>query len=763
MAVIIPQCRRCCPGVKIALTQANETAFHKAMTRTRPSHIELALELQTSARRQRHRRLLLLSGEPASCRQQAWEIVQALEPKSALWIGDQAPSGTTALSNDQALQRLGDEVDLLVYDAFCGFDPDAFGAISGTLRGGGLLLLLTPRLDAWPDYPDPEYTRLVVAGESASDFGGSFLQRLSNLLQTDPLVTRIVEGEIQGRSAPASTVTHPPPETVDGCLTPDQHQAVAAIEQVVHGHRKRPLVLSSDRGRGKSSALGIAAARLMLETRRRILVTAPRRSAVDALFQQARRLLPEAEFKSGELRAAGSSLVYTAPDHLLSTSHTADLVLVDEAAAIPTALLQALLEHYPRLVFATTVHGYEGTGRGFALRFRGYLDRLSPQWRELRLVSPIRWAGDDPLEALVFRLLGLDSEPAADEFMSSATPETVELLIPDSDWLLQHEKVLQQLFGLLVLAHYRTSPRDLRLLLDAPNLQILLLRQGEEIAGAALVSMEGGFDSELSREIWAGNRRPRGHLMAQSLAAHVGLPLAPKLKGVRVMRIAIHPAAQRRRLGSRLLQAIRDYATRRGCDYLGTSFGVSEDLLRFWLENHLKPVRLGLRSGTSSGEHALLMVSPISREGEGMATRAQSRFARQFAALLGDPLRDLSASIAASLLLATEMPEPVALNEEDWSDLAGFAYRHRGFETSLPAIQRLTLLGLGSDALSSDERSLLLMRVVQKRSWEACAQHAGFSGRTETERRLREIMASLFQRFADDTASALLREFDINP
>ena len=763
MAVLFPQCRRCGSGVKIAPTQANPRPVIKAMTSDRSNPIDLALGLQTDARRLRHRRLLLLSGEPTGCRQQASQIVQALEPGSLLWVGNQSPSDIQTLSNAQALQRLGEEVDLLVYDAFSGFDPDAFGALSGTLRGGGLLLLLTPPLDEWADYPDPEYARQVVAGLSPSDFGGTFLQRLARLLKADSSVTRIEAGELLNQAASTSSAGNPAPDIIDDCLTGDQRQAVAAIEQVVHGHRKRPLVLSSDRGRGKSSALGIAAARLMSGTRRRILVTAPRRSAVESLFQQASRLLPEAEFRNGELHAAGSRLIYTAPDHLLNTSHEADLVLVDEAAAIPTALLQTLLERYPRLVFATTVHGYEGTGRGFALRFRDHLDRLTPQWRELQLVSPIRWAGEDPLEALVFRLLGLDCEPAADELMSETRPESAEILQPDSHWLLQHESALRQLFGLLVLAHYRTSPRDLRLLLDAPNLQTLLLRQGENIAGAALVSIEGGFDKQLSQAIWAGQRRPRGHLMAQSLAAHVGLVSAPQLKGLRVMRIAIHPAAQRRGLGSHLMHAVRDYATQLGCDYLGTSFGVSEDLLRFWLSNDLKPVRLGLRSGTSSGEYPLLMVSPLSSQGTEMATQAEQRFLQQLPALLGDPLRDLPPSIATSLWRTMEAPEQLALSKADWSDLIGFAYLQRGFETSLPAIERLTRLGLGSNSLRPEHASLLLMRVVQKRSWEACARESGLSGRAETESRIRQIMAGLIQRFGDEATACLLSEFDINP
>ncbi len=733
------------------------------MTTSRPSYVELALELQTSAREHHHRRLLHLCGEAEDCRHQALQLLHSLAPEAALWIGNEAPSGITALTNRQALQRLGGEISLLVYDAFSGFDPDAFGALSGTLCGGGLLLLLSPPPDRWPAYPDPEYERLVVAGQQASQFGDGFIRRLVNQLQRDRFTGRVADGQVTFHPASPATAPLPAAESVDGCLSPDQRQAVAAIEQVVHGHRKRPLVLSSDRGRGKSSALGIAAARLMLEARRRILVTAPRRSAVDALFQQAQRLLPDATHTNGELHLDGSSLAYTAPDHLLADPQKADLLLIDEAAAIPTALLQALLRHYPRLVFATTVHGYEGTGRGFALRFRAYLDRFTPQWREHRLLTPIRWALHDPLEALVFRLLGLDCEPAPDEEMASANPEQTELVLPDRSWLLQHEKALRQLFGLLVLAHYRTRPQDLRLLLDAPNLRILLLRQGEQIAAAALVSIEGGFDNQLAESIWAGDRRPRGHLMAQSLAAHVGLPAAPQLTGLRVVRIAVHQAAQRRRLGSNLLQAVRDHAARWGCDYLGTSFGLTDDLFRFWQRNDFSPVRLGLRSDASSGEHAVLMISPLTHAGEQMAALARSRFPLQLRALLGDPLRDLSAPMAADLLLASDLPEPTILTEDDWTDLAGFAYRHRGYETSLPAIERLALLGLGCEALPREERALLVMRVIQKRSWTACARFAGLSGRADTESRLRLIMADLFQRFGDDAALALLSRFHIEP
>ena len=152
--------------------------------------------------------------------------------------------------------------------------------------------------------------------------------------------------------------------------------------RVVTGHRRRPVVLTSDRGRGKSAAFGIAAAQLIQAGREHILVTGPRMRAAQAVLDHARSLLP---------RERHQAIGFRAPDELLRDSPHADVLLVDEAAAIPAPLLEGLLKRYSRIAFATTVHGYEGTGRGFAVRFNRSLDRYSNSWKQLTLAAPIRW------------------------------------------------------------------------------------------------------------------------------------------------------------------------------------------------------------------------------------------------------------------------------------------------------------------------------------------------------------------------------------
>jgi len=302
------------------------------------------------------------------------------------------------------------------------------------------------------------------------------------------------------------------------------------------------------------------------------------------------------------------------------------------------------------------------------------------------------------------------------------------------------------------LAHYRTTPLDLRHLLDGPNLRTLLLCQGDAVAGVALLAVEGGFDRELASQIWAGYRRPRGHLLAQSLAAHVGLRSAPELKGLRIMRIAIHPAVQRRGLGRLLLEEIRAFGLREGFDYLGTSFGASEALIDFWRESGFSPVRLGLKSGASSGGHSVMLIQPLSPASQEMATLAMQRFNSQLPALLSDPLRDLSPALAIKLFHASHNPPLITIEPDEWYELAGFAFARLGYETTLPAIHKLSLMGLFGGELAAAEAALLVIRVLQGRTWADCARLSGLSGRRETEQRLREILAQLVILHGDPAA-----------
>jgi tRNA(Met) cytidine acetyltransferase len=706
---------------------------------------DLTARLRRTLAAARHRGCLVLAG-PRDWGSELAETLLLRPGREVLWIGEAGPAGARRLPAARARAALGGEVDDLVFDAHSGFDPDAFGAVSGALRAGGLLLLLCPPLDRWPDFADPDYRRMVPETWEGEPLKGRFLRRLVRVLKTGTACL-LVEPD---RPLPTAPVHAGEQSPATAGSTPDQEQAVAALVQVARGHRHRPLVLVSDRGRGKSAALGMAGARLLPEGWKRILVTAPRVEAVEPLFRHAGSLLAGAASVRGHLRWHGREIRFLPPDELLRSDWPAELLLVDEAAGIPAPLLEALLRKYSRIAFATTAHGYEGTGRGFALRFEQTLDRQTPGWRRLELNQPIRWAPDDPLESLVFQALLLDAAPAEEGEVRGATPDTCTWESLDRDRLAGDEPLLRQVFGLLVCAHYRTRPFDLRQLLDGPDLSVQVLRLGEAVVATALVLEEGGLDPELCHGLYTGRRRPRGHLIPQSLAAHVGLEHAPALRGARIMRIAVHPAVQNRGLGGRLVTAIRATAEARGLDWLGACFGATAALVPFWFRQGLVPVRIGMHRDGASGSHSLMVLQPLSPAGEALVRRARGRYLAHLPDWLSDPLADLEPELVSALgrRLAAD-PEPMSapgLSEADWAEILALAFARRGYEDSLAPVRRLVTAALEQgrlDRLPAQQRDLLLGRVLERRSWPTLVRALGLSGRAEALAAMRAALRSL--------------------
>ncbi|WJW75978.1 GNAT family N-acetyltransferase [Thiohalobacter sp. IOR34] len=713
------------------------------------SPAELSAALDGARRRAAaagHRLPVLIAGGADDCRRQAQALLAGMTGQALAWYGGEAPSQVPQIAPGQARGRLGQALDVLVFDAHQGFDPDAFGALCGTLRAGGLLLLLTPPLETWPARPDPACARIVPAPFGIADAGGRFLQRLVRLIRSELGLMRIEDGRVLRLPAlPAPAQAAAPVDDGD-CLTADQQQAVAAVIQVAHGHRRRPLVLVADRGRGKSAAFGIAAARLLRDGLERVLVTAPRPAAAEAVFEQAARLLPGAVGSGGRLEWEGRVLEFAAPDALLRKPQQAGLLLVDEAAAIPTPMLSDLLQRHARIAFATTVHGYEGTGQGFSLRFARVLDRRTPGWRRLELRDPVRWQAGDPLEAFVFRALLLDAAAAPGDELAAGRLGPVERLSQDE--LAADEALLGEVFGLLTLAHYRTRPFDLRQLLDAPGLSVFVLRSNGRVAATALLTTEGGFDADTARAVWLGERRPHGHLLVESLAVHLGLREAPERRAARILRIAVHPALQGQGLGSALLAGIVDWAREAGLDLLGVSFGLTRPLLRFWRRGGFLPVRISVRRGAASGAHSVLLLHPLSPAGEALAGTARERFAVQLPQQLADPLRDLEPRRAAALLCGLSLRD-TELTAADLEDLAAFAYGRRACASTLGPLWHLALRALSDPALAARLepvlRDALLAKLLQKRDWASIGVVCGVRGRAEGEALLRRAVRQVLE------------------
>nr|WP_276569382.1 GNAT family N-acetyltransferase [Halorhodospira halophila] len=637
---------------------------------------------------------------------------------------------------------LGRTVDILVYDAHAGLDADALGAAAGSLRGGGLLVLLTPAWAEWPTRPDPLLGRLIPAGHGRDEAGQRFLRRLMAELEQDPSVT------LWTPEQPPPALEPTPPAAPGGayaygCLSADQKTAVEAVMHVVTGHRRRPAVLTADRGRGKSAALGIAVGELLRQRRvQRVVVTAPTIHAAEGLLDHAAERCGGERVERRRLRCHGAEVVYREPEALRERPESGDLLAVDEAAGLPVDLLAQLLEHAGRIAFATTVHGYEGSGRGFDLRFRAILDAETPGWQAVRLEAPIRWDRNDPLEAWLGRVLCLDAEPATLEDGGGSAAEIVPVT---QDALAQEERRLRQAFGLLVAAHYRTRPFDLHQLLDGPRRHLFLAEEAGAVVGVVVAAEEGGLDPETAHEVWAERRRPHGHLLPQALATHAGIEMAPTGRALRIQRIAVHPRRRGHGIGAALVAAVTERARGAGCALVGTSFGATPGLIGFWRACGMHAVAVGARRDAASGEHSALMARGLDEQGVAWVRQAGFRLGAGAPALLGEPLARMEPQVVLAVLRAAQGAEPPVLSDWQRQELVGFAHSLRGYAAALPALWVLAEVVLmdphGSRGRMAHCEAAFIGKVLQHRPWADTAQRLGVPGRRPALAALRQAVA----------------------
>ncbi len=531
---------------------------------------------------------------------------------------------------------LGQEAEVLIINAFSAVDWELVAAASGSLKAGGLWLLLTPEVTTWLATPNTAAKRLLTYPQrpSVSAFTELLIPQFQQALQwrQDGVFGNIPQAPLaitsdETANLAGNEVTDPAVTTFGVTKTAapyasnEQASAVAAIHHVVTGHRRRPLVLTAHRGRGKSAALGIAAAQLVLTGRERIVICAPHPDAALVAQQQFALLAPD------------KHLPFMPVDRLISELPELDLLLIDEAAGLPIPHLERLTAHYSRIVFASTEHGYEGTGRGFTVRFQQYLSSHCPGWKKQHLSEPIRYAAKDPLEQLIFSafLLDCDTEQLWQAVADIALQPSlaVECQRVAISKLTADPGLLRQVFALLSLAHYQTSLRDLWALCDDTSLQLTLLQSGGVVLGVSLIGIEGELDSALCQQIAQGERRVHGHLLAQSLAFHLQAPDLASAKLARVQRIVIHPLVQRRGFGEALLQQLTFDLISQQIQLLGTSFGASAELALFWQRLGFVPVRLSHKLEQSSNAPSVLMVKALQQSSQISVSTIAAEFRQQ--------------------------------------------------------------------------------------------------------------------------------------
>lgn len=677
-----------------------------------------------------HRQIFVFAGDETWQKDVLKEILHGHE-ESSLWVGDEPPESFPNILLKKVQNWLGRERHVVIFDANKDFSADAFAAISGVVVGGGSFILLMPAEESWEQSYSTYFGQRLIKSIRIS-------KTINIINQADKKIHFVSDVY---KSSKKKTCDSP-------FLTSEQQDVVINIEKEVYKENKVPVVLVSDRGRGKSAALGITAARLLKSEIKKIIITAPRMRATDVVFKHVKQLLPEADINRGKIKLKNSVIQFYAPDQLSidkldDENITADLLLVDEAAAIPVPILSSFLKQFPQCVFATTVHGYEGTGRGFSVRFKKVLDKYYPGWINLKMKTPIRWAENDPLESWSFRLLCLDAEITYGEKLAIDI-NNLEYHLLTKEQLANDEDLLNEVFALLILAHYRTRPSDLKNILDDNSLSVYIAKYKNKVVAVAVVSREGLFSNELSTLIYHGERRPPGHLLAQTLTYHCGVENAATLDYARIMRIVVHPEHQGKGIGTSILKFIVNNEKNNGRDIIGTSFGLNTSLFNFWTKSNFIPVRIGLTREQTSGEHAAIMLLALSNNGKIISDEVDIRFKAQISFLLDDVLNDLSFEIKETLITEEKYSDKLTAYEK--KDLESFISDSRNYELCISCLKKF-VMSKQSEINKTDFpvvfSQILLEKVSNNVSWKELAKIMCLTGQNEARKLFRQAIVYL--------------------
>ncbi|KAL7588322.1 RNA cytidine acetyltransferase 1 [Lactuca sativa] len=543
-------------------------------------------------------------------------------------------AGITYCQYKDSERILGNTFGMCILQDFEALTPNLLARTIETVEGGGLVILLLRSLSSLTSL----YTMVMdvherFRTESHSLATGRFNERfLLSLASCQSCIVMDDELNILPISSHMKSVTEVPVEEdseglseaerdlkdlkeqlkddfpvgplIKSCCTLDQGKAVITfLDAILDKTLRSTVALLAGRGRGKSAALGLAIAGAVAAGYSNIFVTAPSPENLKTLFEFVStgfRLLEykehldydivkssNPEFKKATIRINiykqhRQTIQYIQP-HEHGKLSQVELLVVDEAAAIPLPLVKSLLGPY--LVFlSSTVNGYEGTGRSLSLKLLQQLEEQSRTsskskeavpsgrlFKKIDLSEAIRYANGDPIESWLNNLLCLDIANSIPSINRLPPPSECDLYYVNRDTLFSYHKdselFLQRMMALYVASHYKNSPNDLQLLADAPAHHLFVLlgpvnesrNQLPDILCVIQVCLEGKISQASAMRSLSAGHQPSGDQIPWKFCEQFQDKEFPTLSGARIVRIATHPNAMKLGYGSAAIELLSRY------------------------------------------------------------------------------------------------------------------------------------------------------------------------------------------------------------
>ncbi len=566
---------------------------------------------------------------------------------------------------DKSRHVLGETFDAAVLDLTFTLFPNDLGVLVDTVKGGGIILILLDSPDTWMTKTMKHHFELASLPYTELDVKRTFEKYFLESVQKSPgfyFLSR--KNAIANRIAPPESRTKSKiyvPERVKFdkriyrlCATNDQVEVLKALENFYFSDKKA-FIVTANRGRGKSAVVGLflgALGGFLNFGRMKIGVTAPSFEGTKTLFEFTKHSMSTLgeppEWRGNLLRRKNFEIKFYSPMEL--TYEKFDLVVVDEASGIPVPMLFKILQTADKVIFSTTIHGYEGAGRGFNIRFLKRLKEDNVPVSVAELKTPIRYQPDDPIEKWLYDLLLLDAEPEEVKEINIKGAEFREF--DREDLFFKNRDVLRKYIGIYILAHYRNEPNDVLILADAPHIHAAAVRIEDRLMSSLLLAEEGALPPEICQDL---TRKPllhleiNGHVIPSVVARYYENSIFPCFRGLRIVRIAVHPAFFNQGIGSISLSKLEDFY-RNDFDWFGASFGATPELLNFWFKNGYYPIYISPVRNAVSGEYSVAYVKPVKTKVQEFVHQFNETLMRRLVELKDTNYLDIEADLFLTII-----------------------------------------------------------------------------------------------------------------
>ncbi|CAD5206671.1 unnamed protein product [Bursaphelenchus okinawaensis] len=527
---------------------------------------------------------------------------------------------------------LGNTYGLLVLQEFEAITPNILARTIETVKGGGLVLLLLPTISNLKQLYSISMDvhsryRTFAHQQVINRFNERFILSLTDnpdcaliddQLNILPLSSHILnleavpptlkmtktDSEVELDSLKEKMSDVKPFGTIlKECKTLCQAKAVLRLLDILTERTSSAIcAITAARGRGKSAALGLAIAGAVAFDMTTIYVTSPAPDNVKTLFEfviegfKALNLKEHIDYTiqySNQAQQKGLILgfqvfknhkqiiKYLDPsEHQILTQ--GELLVIDEAAAIPLPTVQNLTKGNNIVFFSSTTHGYEGTGRSLSLKLISKLRQKSVTNKEggshvgrvlheMSLEESIRYKAGDNIEKWLFKLLCLDAMNITYKISGTPPPEVCQLYYVNLDSLFSYHRAaelfLSKVMSIFVSAHYKNNPNDLQMLSDAPSQHLFVLMSPvsnestdvPDVLAVAQIVLEGELPEQVTSKEQSKGKRAAGDLVPWTLCQYYLDYTFPKLAGARVIRLAVHPEVQGMGYGGRVIEQLQEY------------------------------------------------------------------------------------------------------------------------------------------------------------------------------------------------------------